>query len=1052
MKLHLSFVLKLILIFVIFAAVLLTGVGLLAFSNGQAALQSATTSGLLSTAIEKQAAMDTWMTERRKSVTSLSTDSNIIQYVSALMTAEPGSQIALKIYDILVRDLNAYKDSVGSYREFMILHPVTGEVLVSTNPNEEGKFRESQPYFLEGKKGPYIQNVYFSPSLQAPAMTAAAPFLAAPDPASPANSGRLLAVLAGSLDLQEMDAIVQRRTGLHTSDDAFLVSKSNLFVTQPRLVPDPAVLKRGIHSEAVNRCLAETSGSIAAVDYRGTPALIIYRWMPERDLCLIVKLDQAEAYAPVANMGNAIGVFAFLAFILATLLAYWLSRNLSKPIRQLVQGTSAIAGGNLGYRIQIRSGDEFDALGSEFNRMAAALQQNETQLRGWAAQLETRVNERTQELAWSEGRYRTLSEASPDMIFVIDREDRVQYVNQRAASQFGTTPERVIGQPRTELFPSRIAEGQKSSLEQIWQTGESLSSETLAVFSSGKMWLETQLVPILDESGDVGAVMGISRNITERKQAEQIIQTRLRIFEYAEGHTVAEVLQETLDEVGTLFNSPIGFYHFVDSDQQTLTLQAWSPRTLEEYGKSEGAGLHFSIEEAGGWADCVHERKPVIHNDYLAPTHRKGLPEGHASLGREIVVPIFRKNSMVAILGVGNKPTDYTQQDVEWVTFFADLAWTIVERKQAEEALKESQRQLSTMMSNLPGMAYRCKNDLDWTMDFISDGCFGLTGYEAKQLIHNAQFSFTQIIHPDDREKVWDAIQSDIRNRQPYQINYRVITAGGSEKWVWEQGQGIYRSDGNLIALEGLIMDITERIEAEENLKKANEDLARSNSELERFAYVASHDLQEPLRMVTSYLQLLVRRYKDRLDGDAIDFINYAVDGSNRMKTLINDLLAYSRVGTRSKEYNQTNCQAVIQRVLLTLKPAQEESCAEIICDPLPVIWADESQIDQLFQNLVGNALKFHGKEAPKVHIGVKQDHQNWVFWVRDNGIGIDPQFYERIFIIFQRLHGREEYEGTGIGLAISKRIVERHGGRIWIESEPGKGSTFLFTIPIKGE
>jgi signal transduction histidine kinase len=229
-------------------------------------------------------------------------------------------------------------------------------------------------------------------------------------------------------------------------------------------------------------------------------------------------------------------------------------------------------------------------------------------------------------------------------------------------------------------------------------------------------------------------------------------------------------------------------------------------------------------------------------------------------------------------------------------------------------------------------------------------------------------------------------------------------------------------------------------------------NLKRSNGELERFAYVASHDLQEPLRMVTSYLQLLERRYKDKLDGDALEFINYAVDGSNRMKTLISDLLSYSRVGTRGKEIALTDCEEVLGRVLSNLQVAIEESGGSVTHDPLPSLMADDVQLESLFQNLIGNALKFHGKQPPKIHVGVEQKGKEWVFSVSDNGIGIDPQYFERIFIIFQRLHNRQEYPGTGIGLAISKRIVERHGGRIWIESQPGKGSTFFFTLPIRGE
>ena len=242
--------------------------------------------------------------------------------------------------------------------------------------------------------------------------------------------------------------------------------------------------------------------------------------------------------------------------------------------------------------------------------------------------------------------------------------------------------------------------------------------------------------------------------------------------------------------------------------------------------------------------------------------------------------------------------------------------------------------------------------------------------------------------------------------------------------------------------------EVTERKRAEEALAEQAEELARSNAELGQFAYVASHDLQEPLRMVASYMQLIDRRYRGKLDDQADEFIEFAVDGAHRMQQLISDLLEFSRVGTHGQGFEQVDSQKLFAEAVSNLRLAIEESGATVTHDEFPVVMADPRQLGRVFQNLIGNALKYRGERTPEVHVGAISDDDEWVFSVRDNGIGIDPEYHERIFGIFERLHARGEYSGTGIGLAICKKIVERHGGRIWIEFEPDSYTIFYFSIP----
>ena len=585
---------------------------------------------------------------------------------------------------------------------------------------------------------------------------------------------------------------------------------------------------------------------------------------------------------------------------------------------------------------------------------------------------------------------------------------KFQFVNTRFQEISGYNENELLGKYSLDLVHPEDRNMVRENAVKMLKGERSSQYEYRTISKNGaNKWIAETVVPI--QYLDRRAVLGNFMDITDHKQMEEALrESRNRHLDMV--NLLPQIVFE-LDEKGNLTfanrQGTLAFGYTLEDIKKGLNaLQLVVPEDQEKARETiqrvlngeRSEGIEFRILRKDG------NTFPAI--TYLAPI----VHEGRAMGLRGIIVDI-------------------------------------TERKQMEERLRESRGRFIDLVNFLPQTIFELDERGNLTFgNRRATLAFGYTLEDVRKGLNG-----DQLFIPEDQDRVKANREKILNGEDLGGLEYTALRKDGSTFPAILYYSRITRGD-KTVGLRGVLIDITERKRMEEELKQTLNELQRSNAELEQFAYVASHDLQEPLRMVASYTQLLARRYQGKLDADADDFIAYAVGGANRMQKLINDLLAYSRVSTRGKPFELTDCEAIVDEAVSNLQMAIGESDAVITRHHLPTVMADPTQLVQLFQNLIGNAIKFRKGHAPEIHIGAEQSDGMWSFSVRDNGIGIDPQYADRIFLVFQRLHSNADYRGTGIGLAICKKIVERHGGRIWVEPNESEGSTFYFTIPMKGE
>ena len=1005
--------LKLTIMFLVVALIPMLIVGILTFGNYKRSLETHRMSMLEELVIYKSDRIEAYFLGLKSNMEMAQNFYNLKNNLPILnqFANNPTAQEFLDARKTLDRQLQKMQTAL-KLSDIMLVDS-KGRVVYVSNPKHSPKdFLSNLPdtqqtAFKEGRNKIYFSDVFFNKvNNDKLGMLITAPLND--------SNNIFIGVIVFEIDMEPVYDIINYAYGLGETGETLIGKriKNQIVYLNPLRHDTKAVLNsRIVIGEKIGLPIQEAvqgrSGVGRSVDYRDKKVIAAWRHIPLLNWGIVSKIDMREAFADATNLRNLTVVILIVTFILGSIIVFFIAQTFSKPIKKLSEGAEIIGSGDMDYSVGTKQKDEIGQLSRAFDKMTIDLKKHH------------------KALEFERKRFNEVLDMLPAYVVLITTDYHVTFANRFFEERFGKS-------------------GGKRCYEYLFKRNEPCENcETFKVLKNNKPhhweWLgpdnhnyDIYDFPFIDADGSP-LILEMGIDITEQKQAKEIIkQTNEMLEQRVEERTLQ------LKDINIRLESEIKERRQIE--EKLLNLYA---------SMTEGVVLHDVVyDETGKVVDYIITDVNPAFSSITGLTKEIAIGKKASKLYGTGKPPYLDVYARVAASGNPESfETYFTPMEKHFSISvfspgkgkFATVFQDITERKRTEIILQESEQRLNLAqeISHLGSWELDITNNkLSW-----SDEVYRIFGLKPQEFAATYQ-AFLEMIHPDDRVAVDYAYSSSLREgKDNYEIEHRIIRKStGEVRFVHEKCEHFRDESGKIIRSVGMVQDVTER-------KKAEVELKHSNENLEQFAYVASHDLQEPLRMMASYSQLLEHRYKNKLDKDANEFIDFIVDGAKRMQKLINDLLAYARIDSK-KSAVEVDCNSVLGKVINSMRISIEQNEAIITNDELPRLLGNESNFIQLFQNLIGNAIKFRSKESPRIHVGAKKRSNEWLFVIKDNGIGIEPQYKDRIFLIFQRLHARHEYSGTGIGLSICRKIVETLGGKIWVESEYGKGSTFYFTIP----